>query len=76
MNTTVDNPEAGKMEQPPALTPAVEAKALKRKCSFEEWCDKLQRFSIRTAVWSALGTLGVALVCGVVYLIAMWQLAD
>lgn len=48
----------------------------KKRCSFEEWCDKLQRFSIRTAVWSALGTLGVALVCGVVYLIAMWQLAD
>ena len=76
MNTTVDNPEAGKKEQPPALIPAVEANASKRKCSFEEWCDKLQRFSIRVAVYASLGTVAVSLGCGLIYLFALWQQAE
>lgn len=63
MNTKSDNPDSV-VEKP------------KVRCSFEEKSDKLQRFSIRTAAWAALGTVGVALVCGLVYLIAMWQLAE
>ncbi|MCI7698158.1 MAG: hypothetical protein MSQ05_02005 [Akkermansia sp.] len=74
MNTTVNNPEEGDVAKPdecPTAPPEVE-KAPKKQWSFEELCDKLQRFSIRTAAWSAAGTLGIALLCGLVYLIAMW----
>lgn len=75
MNTTVDKPEAGKTQQS-ALIPEVEEKASTRKCSFEEWCDKLQRFSIRVAVYASLGTVAVSLGCGLIYLFALWQQAE
>ena len=74
MNTTANNAgeeTATKPDECPAVTPDAK-KAKKITWNFEEMCDKLQRFAIRTAAKSALVTLCIMLLGGLVFLIAMW----
>lgn len=59
---------------PDSAKPAKITKEIKTS-TFEEWCDKFQRFVIEISLYSMAAILVVSLICGIIYGIAAWQMA-